>query len=116
MGTIQGESAKRQAGVGAKREGSRCQGERQSKKHPLRDAPPSPWYMPEKENHQAQGQPSSPLLTGPASHFIYRNTKNSEQKEAIPLAFCSSSLPTIEPLVLVFILPNFNPSLGEEVH
>lgn len=56
--------------------------------------------------------PLTPLLRAPTSHSIYWNRKNPE-KRSIPLATCPHLHP-VEPLVLVFIHPAFNPSLGEE--
>lgn len=111
MGTIQGEFAKRQAGVGAKREGSRCQGERQSKKHPLQEAAPSPTVQGREGRQAGQGQRSSSLLAAPTSHPIYCNRQNPEKRPS-PLPSAPPHL--TEPLVLVFILPAFKPSLGEE--
>lgn len=84
MGTIQGEFAKRQAGVGAKREGCRCQGERQNKKHPLQDAPPLPTVPGREGGRQAEGQPSSSLAHSPFSTIPSTVTRRSQKRSLFP--------------------------------
>lgn len=60
---------------------------------------------------QARGQRSSSLPAAPTSHPIYCNRQDPEKRPS-PLPSAPPHL--TEPLVLVFILPAFKPSLGEE--
>lgn len=111
MGTIQGEFAKRQAGVGAKREGPRCQGERESKKHLLQDAPPHLQYKTEKEGRQGQGQPSSSLAQSP--YFTFHLLEQEEPRKEVYSPCHLPHLHPLEPLVL-FSQPS-NPVWGRRI-
>lgn len=69
-------------------------------------------YKTEKEGRQGQGQPSNSLAQSP--YFTFHLLEQEEARKEVYSPCHLAHLHLIEPLVLVFILPAFKPSLGEE--